>query len=211
MELLLLSAPEGSAEQFAQIDSSVTTNPSRPENIFEREFYDRDLRHDRYLDSIVEQTLDDLGHSDDVMALTEIDFFRKRDIPDTDYSLPYNRAKEWATVTDIDLAAVDFENKVIGAYEVKPNLKESDEAWDQLEDFRDHVQKLDEQHDMDWRVTGHVVNERHLREEYGNPDSYDEGIYHQRGLERGREDEEFRVLEEKLFRGLEDEQVFRNW
>lgn len=206
-----MSPPEGSAEQFAQLNNSSTATLSQPDNIFEREFYDRDLRHDRYLDSIVEQTLDDLGHSDDVMALVEIDFFRKRDIPDTEYSLPYNRAKEWATVTDIDLAVVDFENKVIGAYEVKPNPEESEKGWDQLENFRDRIRQLSEEHDMGWRVTGQVVNEGHLREEYGNPDSYDEGIYHQRGLERGREDEEFQILEENLFRGLEDEQVFRNW
>lgn len=206
-----MTPPEGSVDQLASVNTASTADDTHPDSIFEQEFYDRDLRHDRYLDSIVEQTLDDFGDSDDVMALTEIDFFRKRDIPDTDYSLPYNRAKEWATVTDIDLAVVDLENHVIGAYEVKPNPQESEKAWEQLEDFRDHVQRLNEEYDMDWRVTGHVVNEDHLREEYGSPDTYDEGVYHQRGLERGREEEEFCVLEENLFRGLEDEQVFRDW
>lgn len=207
-----MTPSEGSVGQFAQVNNSNNSDTTlNPDNIFERRFYDRDLRHDRYLDSIIEQTLDDLGHSDDVMALAEIDFFSERDVPDTDYSLPYNRAKEWATVSDVDLAVVDLENHVIGAYEVKPNSEESEKAWDQLEDFRDEVQKLNEKYDMDWRVTGHVVNERHLREEYGSPDTYDEGVYHQRGLERGREEEEFQVLEENLFRGLEEEQVFREW
>lgn len=207
-----MTPPEGSVGRIGHVNTSSTAdNGLQPNNIFEKEFYDRDLRHDRYLDSIIEQTLDDLGHSDDIMALVEIDFFRKREIPDTEYALPYNRAKEWATVTDIDLAVIDLENKVIGAYEVKPNPQESEKAWNQLEDFRDHVQELNDEYGMGWRVTGHVVNERHLREEYGNPDSYEEGVYHQRGLEGGREEEEFRVLEENLFRGLEDEQVFRDW
>ncbi|MFB6115487.1 MAG: hypothetical protein ABEK04_04270 [Candidatus Nanohalobium sp.] len=158
-----MTPPESSVGQFASVNTASTADRTQPDTIFEQEFYDRDLRHDRYLDSIIEQTLDELGHSDDIMALAEIDFFKKRDIPDTDYSLPYNRAKEWATVTDIDLAVVDLENHVIGAYEVKPNPQESEKAWEQLEDFRDHVQELNDEYDMDWRVTGHVVNENHLR------------------------------------------------
>lgn len=207
-----MTPSEGSVEQVGHVNASNTAfSDLEPSNIFEKKFYDRELRHDRYLDSIIEHTLDELGHSDDIMTLTEIDFFRKREIPDTEYALPYNRAKEWAAVTDIDLAVIDLDNKVIGTYEVKPNPQEGEKAWEQLKDFRDHVQVLNEEHGMGWRVTGHVVSERHLREEYRNPNRYEEGIYHQRGLERGREEKEFQVLEENLFRGLEDEQVFRNW
>lgn len=209
-----MSSQEGPVHEFEGLVTSQSSqvDPSSSETVVERDFYDRDLRHDRYLDSIIEQTLDQLvGHSDDVMALAEIDFYKKRDVPDTDYSMPYNRAKEWIPETDVDLAVIDFENKVIGAYEVKPNPDESEEAWGQLEDFRDHVEKLNDEHGMDWRVTGQVINERHLRDEYGRPESYDQGVYHRRGLERGREDDDFRVLEENLFRGLEDEEVFRDW
>jgi hypothetical protein len=185
---------------------------SSAENITEKTFYDRELRHNRFLDSITEQSLQEFDRYGLDVVVREVPFHRKSRSWQTDVKLPVNRRKEWEEASDLDLGTIDVDNDVIGVYEVKPAYEERSYARQQLEDFADLVEDLNERYGMDWSVTGHPVNADHLNNEYLQPDRYDDGVYGDvESLQKAFRYPDFQILVEHLFRGLEDEEVHMEW
>lgn len=185
---------------------------SSADNILQQTFYDRERRHDRFLDSVTEQTLHEFDDYSIDAVLREIPFYTERELPDTEVRLPINRRKTRVEVSDIDLGIVDLENRVIGVYEVKPEVAEKPTARRQLEDFADQMERVNDIYGTDWRVTGHVVNADHLNEPYLSPQWYDSGIYGTRdSLRDVFTERDFVVVEKEIFPGLENEEVFTEW
>lgn len=185
---------------------------SSPEGILQQTFYDRELRHNRYLDSITEQSLEEFDECGADLVLREIPVYRKTDPLETDVLLPVNRKKKWEEATDLDLGVIDVDNQVIGAYEVKPSYDEREHAREQLEEFADLLKYLNDEYDMDWTVTGHPVNSEHLNQEYMSPDTYEDGVYgNQSTVRKAFNDEDFQTLVEHLFRGIGGAEVHTRW
>lgn len=193
---------------------------SSTDNILETTFYDREKRHHRFLDSIHEQSLDSLRSDEfqDVYGLSvdavirEVPFYGERELPDTDVLLPVNRRRTCIEAGDVDLGIIDLENQLIGVYEVKPEVAEKKSAEKQLEDFADRIETVNDAYGTDWSVTGKVINDAHLRQQYLDPGWYDAGIYGTKdSLREVFTDQDFVVLEKEVFPELKEQEVFTEW
>jgi hypothetical protein len=174
--------------------------------ITEQEFFDREWRHERFLDSITYQSIDEWDERGLDVMFRSTDFFQPREVPDTDYRLPYNRAKPFETVSDVDLGMADLDEKVSAAYEVKPNPEEADAGLEQLEKFADRFRDVMPE---DYALTGHEVTERHVNTGYLNPPNFEDGLYLSTdALEKLEESPEYLELISDVLRGFESMDVF---
>ena len=86
-------------------------------DILQESFHDRSEKHDRFVDSIVEQSLAEFDLRGADLVLVETDFYDENEfkdigekgLEDVDYSLPVNRSKLYKCKGDIDLAVLDLE------------------------------------------------------------------------------------------------------
>lgn len=173
------------------IDAALESGPSSkltgfdfsPENdIREKKFYDRDRRHQRYLDSITSQSID--RFFDDHIDLIVREEFVLRDNPRKaeyeDIVLHPERKYDKIVGTETDLLLVSLDKEVIAAYEVKPNIRQVEAGRETLREFKDYFLEERSRTSAEIGLTGKVITGAHLNDDYTGSDelnNYDDGIY----------------------------------
>jgi hypothetical protein len=134
-------------------------------------FHDNRLPHSVYVDSIAQQTIDSFEESGvDVMV---------REVPmqTTQANEPAAAPGEYGEHrTSPDIVLFDLDNAKIAGYDAK-SVPAGQQGLDELREWGEDVQQINEYHGLDWRATGHDIQKRHINDDYNSPDRSPRGVY----------------------------------
>lgn len=134
-------------------------------------FQDERLPHTVYVDSIVHQTLDNFDAKGVDLMVREVPMqTTKANAPEADNE-SYGRHR-----TSPDVVMFDLDNMKVAAYDAK-SVHKGLEGLEELREWGEDVRTINEQYGMEWAVTGHDIQTRHIQDDYRSPRRSPRGVY----------------------------------